>query len=149
MICWIALESGSKAFCLLKPVAISLEFFFKISKIQETTSRVIITLGYRYFSDFIVLLNRVINWIIIKTYSINFNIVLLTFKLLFFERAIGNVIISCCIIISKNKQSFNFLITWIEQFSCMFFCISSSNLYYFIVNYLVFVSRNRSFKSFV
>ena len=143
------LNQDLKLFVYLNKLQLVWNFFFKISKIQETTSHVIITLGYRYFSDFIVLLNRVINWIIIKIYYINFDIVLLTFKLLFFERAIRNVITSCCIIISKKKQSFNFLITWIEQFSCMFFCISSRNLYYFIVNYLVFVSRNRSFNSFV
>ena len=143
------LNQDLKLFVYLNKLQLVWNFFFKISNIQETASHVIITLGYRYFSDFIVLLNRVINWIIIKIYYINFDIVLLTFKLLFFERAIRNVITSCCIIISKKKQSFNFLITWIEQFSCMFFCISSRNLYYFIVNYLVFVSRNRSFNSFV
>ena len=143
------LNQDLKLFVYLNKLQLVWNFFFKISKIQEAASHVIITLGYRYFSDFIVLLNRVINWIIIKIYYINFDIVLLTFKLLFFERAIRNVITSCCIIISKKKQSFNFLITWIEQFSCMFFCISSRNLYYFIVNYLVFVSRNRSFNSFV
>ena len=33
IICWIALESASKAFCLIQSAAISLYFFFKISKI--------------------------------------------------------------------------------------------------------------------
>ena len=46
-----------------------------------------------------------------------------------------------------HNQEQTILITWINPVSYMFFCISRSNLYYFIANYLVFVPINRSFKS--
>ena len=103
------------------------------------------------FFWFRLLLNWVINWLIIKVFSINFDVVIFYFnswKKIFFERINRNLIITCCIIISKNKQSFHSLITGIKSFSSVFFFISIINAYYYIVNYFVFVPINRSFKSF-
>ena len=136
------------------PLNQHVKHFLYLNQLQlvcNFSSRVIITLSYWYLSNFVLLLNRVTNWLIIQISSSNFDVVVLNFnnrKEIFFE-GINRNLITCCFIISKNKQSFNSLITWIKPFSYMFFCISCSYLYYFIANYLVFVPINRSFKSFV
>ena len=125
--------------------------FFKISKIKLTTSFIRISLSYSNFSNFILLLNWGINWIIIKIFSINFNVVIFNFyarKKIYFERINRNFIITCCIIISKNKQCFNSLITWIKEFYYEFLIFSINNLYCFIINHVILVPINRSFKSF-
>ena len=127
-------------------------YIFFQNKQNATISRVIITFSCWYFSDLVVLLNWVIIWLIIKTSSINFDVVIFNFsswKKIFFERINRNLIITCFIIVSKNKLSFKSLITWIKQFFYVFFCIRSSNLYYFFANCLIFVPINKSFKSFI
>ena len=96
------------------------------------------------FSDFAVLLNWVINWLIIKVSSINFDVVIFYFNS---WKKIISVTILCSVVvfstIGKNKQSSNSLNTSIKLFSYVFICIIVSNGSYFI-----FIPIDWSFKSF-
>ena len=142
-----------KLFAYLNQLQLSVVFFFfEINKIQWTTSCIVITLSCWYFSDFVVLLIRlfvswIINRLIIKSFSINFDVVIFScysWEEVFFERInINKICITISIIISNNKQSFDSLITTIKQFPYTCTCIIWS-----FFNHLVFIPINSSFRSF-
>ena len=85
-----------------------------------------------YLSDFIVLPNQVMNWLVIKVSAINLNVVISnihSWKKIFLVRTNRKlIIITFCIIIRKNKQSFNSLTSRIKPFSYVFWIIICTNL---------------------
>ena len=118
--------------------------FFQNKQNPIKTSCIIITFSCWYFSDFIVLFNWVIGWsqnFIHQFQCCNFDFY--SWKEIFFERiSINTIYITISTIISKNKQSFDSLITRIMQFSYSCTCII-----WCFVNHFVFVPINLSFLS--
>ena len=116
IIFWIGFGSASNAFVYLNHLQLVCNFF---QNKQNLTNNQLYNHHFvlLIFSDFAVLLNWVINWLIIKVSSINFDVVIFYFDSwmeVFFIRINRNLIITCFIIISKNKQSFNSLPTRIK-----------------------------------